>query len=306
MTENYEIIGLVLFALLSAIPLAPVVTGVRRCLMSKEEGARRRGRKRLLMSLGVAALVYVSVSIDGFVLEPNWPELRVIEIEANVARPLALLHISDPHIERDFPARERWLIDRVHELAPDLILITGDIHQLDNHDAESVGRVLDRIRASLGVYACVGYDSVSVVEGAAPHIDFLENESVTLQWGAKQIGLAGIVPVGQRSSVYESIAGADFRIVINHTPDLAHEAVEKGVDLYLCGHTHGGQVRIPFWGAIITNCATGKKYESGLYTVGTTTLHTSRGLGLEPPPAPQVRFLCRPEITLFKVTPRSD
>ena len=77
------------------------------------------------------------------------------------------------------------------------------------------------------------------------------------------------------------------------------------VDLYLSGHTHGGQVRLPFYGAPVTLSRFGKKYEAGMYTsIGCETkLYVNRGIGLENKPAPKVRFLCRPEITVFELKP---
>jgi predicted MPP superfamily phosphohydrolase len=62
-------------------------------------------------------------------------------------------------------------------------------------------------------------------------------------------------------------------------------------------------VALPWYGALITFSKFGKKYESGLYRVGTTTLYVNRGLGLEPRPGPQVRFLARPEIAVFDILP---
>ena len=75
------------------------------------------------------------------------------------------------------------------------------------------------------------------------------------------------------------------------------------VDLYLCGHTHGGQIAMPFYGALITMSKFGKKYEAGMYTVGDTILYVNRGIGMDGGPAPRVRFLARPEITVFEIHP---
>jgi len=118
--------------------------------------------------------------------------------------------------------------------------------------------------------------------------------------------VCGLRKTRGRNAAYASISDAPFKLVISHTPDLADEAAKNGAGLYLCGHTHGGQVRIPFWGAIITNSDSGKKYEAGLYRSGKTWIYTSRGFGLEPKPAPQVRFFCRPQISLIRVTPNSS
>jgi predicted MPP superfamily phosphohydrolase len=76
-------------------------------------------------------------------------------------------------------------------------------------------------------------------------------------------------------------------------------AADVGVDLYLAGHTHGGQLRLPFFGALVTASIYGKRYEMGAYREGNTLLYVSRGLGMEGKGAPRARFLCPPEIVLF-------
>lgn len=305
MGEWYEQVGFLLLAFLAVLPAAPAIHYAQRTLRPVPALPRRRAATRLLFFAGVAAVIYMIVCIDAFLIEPNWPRVRTLTLEADIREPIEILHLSDLHIEPDFPRREQWLLETIAKLSPDLILITGDIHQMDNYDAQSVGRVLNRIRAPLGVYACQGYDSLSLLREAAPHLRMLVNEAVELERGADRIGLAGLAATGKREPVYAALDETAFSIAIHHTPDLADEAAACGADLYLCGHTHGGQVRIPFWGAIITNCRSGKKYEGGVYRNGITTIHTSRGLGLEPRPAPQARFLCRPEITRVFVQPRA-
>ncbi|MFL5318701.1 MAG: metallophosphoesterase, partial [Myxococcaceae bacterium] len=89
-----------------------------------------------------------------------------------------------------------------------------------------------------------------------------------------------------------------YRIVVLHTPDDVEHAAERKPDLYLAGHTHGGQVRIPLYGAVITESAFDKKYEMGEYRVQETTLFVSRGVGVEPG-MPRIRFDCRPEIAVI-------
>jgi predicted MPP superfamily phosphohydrolase len=80
------------------------------------------------------------------------------------------------------------------------------------------------------------------------------------------------------------------------------EAVELGVDLYLCGHTHGGQIRLPGFGALITSSEFWKRYEMGRYEENGTTLYVSRGLGMEGLGAPRARFLSRPEIIEWRLS----
>jgi predicted MPP superfamily phosphohydrolase len=92
-----------------------------------------------------------------------------------------------------------------------------------------------------------------------------------------------------------------FRILLYHTPDLAPEAAQLGIDLQLSGHTHGGQVRIPLYGAVYAASLYGKKFESGRRQVGDLTLYVSRGIGLEGGGAPRLRFNCAPEVTLWEI-----
>ena len=76
--------------------------------------------------------------------------------------------------------------------------------------------------------------------------------------------------------------------------------------LVLCGHTHGGQVRLPLFGAILTSSQLGKRYEMGLYREGNTQMYVSRGVGLEGLSAPRVRFLAPPEVTLVTLVGSND
>jgi hypothetical protein len=91
------------------------------------------------------------------------------------------------------------------------------------------------------------------------------------------------------------------QLFLYHSPELMPEAAEIGIDLYVCGHTHGGQVRLPLVGPLLTSSQLGRKYVMGLYREGRTHLYVSRGVGLEGLSAPRVRFLAPPEITLFTI-----
>ena len=248
-------------------------------------------------------VVYVVVCIDAFWIEPNWVQITRINLKADLTSPLKILHLSDLHIERNFPKREQWLIGQIQELSPDLILITGDIHQMDNFDAVSCRRILEQIKAPLGVYGVVGYDNIGLLSEARPGLVMLRDETVVVEHNGDQISITGVYTPSKANDTCAKAIGVQYRIALNHTPDLADIVAQNNMDLYMCGHTHGGQVRIPFWGGIITNAESGKRYEAGLYRNENTWIYTSRGLGLEPRPAPQVRFLCRPEITLITLLP---
>ncbi|MBE0695403.1 MAG: phosphohydrolase, partial [Anaerolineaceae bacterium] len=85
-------------------------------------------------------------------------------------------------------------------------------------------------------------------------------------------------------------------------PDLAPNAANTGaIDLQVSGHTHGGQIRVPGFGAFFAASLYGKRFESGRSQVGNMTLYVTRGIGLEGKAAPRVRFFCPPEIILWEI-----
>jgi predicted MPP superfamily phosphohydrolase len=95
-------------------------------------------------------------------------------------------------------------------------------------------------------------------------------------------------------------------LLLYHLPDLMPQAAHLGVDLFLAGHTHGGQWRVPGFGAILTSSRYWKRYEAGRYREGRTHLYVSRGLGLEGFGAPRARFFCPPEIVLITITGKGE
>jgi predicted MPP superfamily phosphohydrolase len=174
--------------------------------------------------------------------------------------------------------------------------------------------VLRQLDAPYGVYAVPGTPVVDTGAALAEIFDDLENvtllrdEVKPLEVDGRALYLVGVANLGlerDRESLETlmSQAPADaWSILMYHTPDLVATAAELGVDLYLAGHTHGGQVRLPWFGAILTASKYGKRYEAGPYQVGATQLYVSRGLGMEGLGAPRVRFLCQPEIVVLELS----
>lgn len=302
--SGYMYVGLALFVFLSILPTVPVAVYFMRYVLGRELEVKKRAKKKLLVFTCLAMVIYIGVSIDAFWVEPHWPVVKEISLKGNVGKPLRILHLSDVHLETDRSSREAWLLEQVMLLKPDVIFITGDLHQYNMQDPKRIEEVFGKLEAPLGVYTCLGLDNAALLQEGAPAMKVLIQTMQEFKHGESRIGVVGASSMNQ--SLYDALSEMDYSIVLNHKPELADEAVGQGVDLYLCGHTHGGQVRIPFWGAIITRSATGKRYESGLTLVGNTAIHTSRGLGMEVRPSPQVRFFCRPEITLIEVSPKVD
>jgi predicted MPP superfamily phosphohydrolase len=140
----------------------------------------------------------------------------------------------------------------------------------------------------------------------------LNNHRGRLTAGERDIALAGVHDSHIKRDRYEHIAGradpsADLRIGVTHSPEprLLDRFEADGYDLLLAGHTHGGQLCLPFYGALVTNCGIERERVSGLHrhpADGRAWLHISAGLGTSPwAPA---RFACRPEASLLTLVPR--
>ena len=118
----------------------------------------------------------------------------------------------------------------------------------------------------------------------------------------------GVYPHGSLTQLLEGASPDAFRIFLAHMPDAVDEinSLPPGekVQLFLCGHTHGGQVRLPLWGAVLTLSKYHKKYEMGLYQVRETAMYVNRGIGMEGGFVPRVRFLCRPEVAVIDLVYR--
>jgi predicted MPP superfamily phosphohydrolase len=231
-------------------------------------------------------------------------------------RALRIVQLSDLHVERT-TRRERDVLVEVAALEPDIIVLTGDYLNIsylsDPVTLADTWDFLAQLRAPYGVYAVTdsGVDPASamrVIFEEQP-ITVLNNETICLPFDGADLCLIGIqshrnAPERDRA-VLETLSAQTppeaYKLLLYHTPDLAEVVTGNGIDLYLAGHTHGGQIRLPFYGAVVTFSAYGKKYEMGRYTLGDTTLYVSRGLGMEGSGAPRARFLCPPEIVVVDI-----
>ncbi|MBN1179321.1 MAG: metallophosphoesterase [Anaerolineae bacterium] len=270
-----------------------------------------------LTALGQLALTAAQVYatwIEPFRLTTTCETLRTPKLEHGP--PLRLLHLSDVHFEGWTP-RERALVERVQGLTPDLILITGDYLNLssiqDPAAQAGVRELLAQIAACAPTFAITGSppvdlpDVVPAIFAGLP-ITWLQDETADVRASHHTLRLVGVRCTKQRASdgarlhrLLPDGAGDRFTILLYHSPDLIHAAAEIGVDLYLAGHTHGGQLRLPLFGAVVTSSDFWKQYEAGRYRHGPTTLYVSRGLGMEGLGAPRARFLAPPEVIVWEI-----
>lgn len=281
----------------------------------------------LRVPLAVAAALVMIVS--AIALYATWIEpfrLGLTRQRLNIpgwqGAPLRLLHISDLHLER-ITQRERQLNALVAQLQPDVIAFTGDFVNLtynaDPVAADQIRQIVDAWRARLGTFAIPGtpavepLDQVQAFVAGMDHADLLLNRWATVKHGENCIAVAGMITthdlptdravVGQLGA---SAPDAAVRILLSHAPDVIPEAAQVGFDLYLCGHTHGGQLRLPLIGPLLTASQVGRRYAMGRVQTGRLTSYTIRGLGMEGLGAPRARFLCPPEIVLWEIGAPSD
>ncbi len=263
------------------------------------------------------------LAVWGFVIEPFRLGLTELTIATDrlppTAAPIRMLHISDLHVER-LTKRETAVLHLAQQCQPDLIVITGDYVNLSyNTDPVTHAQVRDllqKLDAPHGVYATLGSITVDLREEVAPIFDGLPIHLLRRDWrnvrldAERQIVLLGMdcthhLPTDRvrLAQLHASAPNSVPQILLYHSPELMPEAVAYGVDLYLCGHTHGGQVRLPLIGALLTSSQLGRRYVMGLYREGRTHLYVSRGLGLEGLSAPRARLLAPPEIALITLVP---
>jgi hypothetical protein len=244
-------------------------------------------------------------------VEPNWPEVVHVRVEsAKVrpgARPVRIVHLSDLHCE-GAPRLEERLPALVAAEKPDAIVFTGD-----SFNSPAGLPVFRKAMAALA-----GIAPTFVVKGnwdtrhfqsldrfGGTGVEEVDGRAGHLVAGTTRVAFAG-VHYDHEDAVGDAVRGvpsSELLVFLYHKPDLAYVLEKRGVDLALVGHTHGGQVRLPFYGALVTLARFGKRFEAGLYEVGGLRLYVNRGLGCEGYGIPPIRFLCRPEITVIDVGP---
>jgi hypothetical protein len=269
----------------------------------------------VVIPLSLVQIVLSLLAFDGMYIEPF--RLTTTEVKLNSqafepGHPLTIVHLTDLHFEH-VTRREEAVLAQLDTIQPDLILLTGDYVSDDYvHDPvvlEQTQAFLSLLSAPYGVYAITGatdYPDVVPIFEDLP-IRLLDNEVEVLNLPMVELALVGVSHLGfdtdrrNLERLMRNVPNDVYTILLYHTPDLIETASTEEIDLYLAGHTHGGQVRLPFYGALITFSRYGKQYEMGQFQVGETTLYVSRGLGMDGTPLPRVRFLCPPEVVVFEL-----
>lgn len=217
-----------------------------------------------------------------------------------------ILHFSDLHA--DGLVDEGEGIMRIVEAVPcDLAVLTGDFsfEEADvNYETclEALVPIVRSISVQDGIFGILGnHDLLEMVPALERMgVKMLLNDAVQLQRGTAKIVLAGVddphfYKCHDLQKALSAVAPDQLVILLSHSPEIAAEASRCGVDFYLCGHTHGGQVCLPGGIPLFANSSCYRRFVSGSWKCGAMQGYTSRGTGFSFTAA---RFFCPPEITL--------
>ena len=299
---------------------------------------RTGGSSKLTPAVAGTVAALLGGLVWSTVVERRWFALR--RVEAAVldpgAWPIRLLHLSDLHITPNQHQKAAWA-RALADLRPDLVVNTGDTLA----HAKAVPMAVQAFGPLLDVPGAFvfGNNDYYAPRFKSPHRYFLKskrlpdaaplpwrdlraaqaergwidlsNRRQTIEVRGQRIALAGVDDPHLHRAKYELIEGraerdAVVRIGVAHSPEpeILDRFAADGYDLVLAGHTHGGQVRIPGFGALVTNCGIDRSRARGLSRWGAHTwLNVSAGLGNSP--FMPVRFACRPEVTLLTLVPRA-
>lgn len=281
-------------------------------------------RRQFLLGGGAAMLASAGAYGYASGVEPLWVDYSEVSMDLRGAHDdlsgLRLIQLSDLHCSRQVPYE--FLAEhcaRCSEADADVIVITGDFcTEARRRELPSVRKLMETLRARLGVYAVLGNHDYAVFSAGRRRrrmrsrsradelvrvledggVRVLRNEGVTLARGAGRLRLVGVDDVwAGRDDVAGSFSANEGDlpcIAMIHNPDAIFQFGNTPAQWVLSGHTHGGQVCVPFFGPPILPVRH-RQFSAGLYEVGDVNLYVNRGLGY----VRRIRFNCRPEITTF-------
>lgn len=270
--------------------------------------SRRRFLKWAVFGAGAAVVGGAGYTT---LIEPWWVEINHYDISIEflpaALEGLKIVHLSDLHRGAVVSANFiRECAQRAAALEPDLVCITGDFVTREAFYAETCCSALEPLHPPLGVYATLGnhdYWAGGAAVAAAIRkagIRILVNEVATLEARGERLLLAGLDDLWtgnpRPDRVAEALTPGIPSVLMMHNPDLIEQFGTLRVGFVMAGHMHGGQVRLPFFGALVTPSRMWRKYVAGFYRVKSNLMYISKGVGLIAPP---VRFLTRPEIVCY-------
>lgn len=240
----------------------------------------------------------LAVVADARLIEPDWVKIKRLNLAGD--KPVGrLVHFTDLHHKGD-TALLKWVVTKINSLSPDFVCFTGDLIENGNFLAETL-KILSGIKAPMyGIPGNHDYWSKASFEPigkcfAATGGAWLVDEQLVIAGG--KINLIGQAQLGPRHPVPPAKPGMKNLLLIHYPAWVKNLGAEK-YDLILAGHSHGGQVRIPFYGAVVVPYAV-DEFEMGLFQTRNGPLYVNPGIGYIYDY--RWRFNCRPEITVIEI-----
>ncbi len=260
--------------------------------------------------MGLSVVLSICFAYALFI-EPYWLEVTHVTIPspklAPGSAPIRIVLISDLHcdaqkrLEPTLPA----VIEKEH---PDLIVFAGDaINELGGVPVfKECMSALSKIAPTYiveGNHDTRDFQHIKLADGTGTKL--LRCNAIDIPIRQSSIHLLGTsidYEKGLPRLLY-ALKPTQFNIFLYHFPSEILGTANFPVDLMLAGHTHGGQVSLPIYGAIVTHSKTSKRFEKGLYRVDDTWLYVTRGVGMDGGLSPRIRFFSRPEVTVIDIAP---
>ena len=318
--QGLNFFGVLNLIYVDLVVLLPVLA-IALLVLSVRSKPRNRRLSRPATIVCWLTMLAIPIGIYATFVEPYRLQLETADVPVLSMRagktPIRIGVLADIQINHvsDY---EREAVHRLMAERPDLILIPGDIFQASMEQFESEERALrdlfQRLNAPAGVFLVLGdvdwsMDVVRrILEGS--RVKVLFNESTSVRFADRTIVIGGVElkydSDAARRLVHEmeeSPGDDDVRILLTHRPDVALGLRSRSrIDLVVAGHTHGGQVVVPFLGPPMTLSQVPRHIAAGgLHRIKESMIYISRGVGCEHGQAPRIRFLCPPEISVLTV-----
>ena len=283
---------------------------------------KREKRKKLII-LGFKIIVFI---VTGFLLFYTYTtyvsntmmivkEDRIVDKDIpNQFNGIKIIQFSDLHYGTTFFEKQlKKMVKEINDRNPDLVFFTGDLidkeYKISSEESEMINKYLSRIKTKLGKYAVSGEedgDEFTTIMNQSGFTILNNDYELLYNDGNEEILLVGLDSSlsgkqdVEKAYEYFSTEGYNsniYTISLVHEPDSVNEMMQYKNDLVLAGHSHNGNIRIPFIGAL-SKVEGAKKYDQEYYKINNTKLYISSGMGTN---GPGFRLFCRPSINFFRL-----
>ena len=257
----------------------------------------------------ILAVVIISILflVYCFAIEPNMLQTKTYRIPDKKLKGLRVVFVSDFHIRPNGQKRLQKIVNLVNKQNPDIVLSGGDFvngyREKETMPIEEIASGLNKIKSKYGFYTVLGnhdwdFDGVKISKVLQENgIKVLANSNSKIDTSIGTIYIAGVEDLKTRTpDIEKALENTENpTILLTHSPDVFPKVL-LGVNLTLAGHVHGGQVRIPLWGAVLIPSKYGNRYSMGLIEETGRKIIVTKGIGTSILP---VRFNCPPEIVVI-------